>query len=267
MTDIHRVFIEALQHLWGPDYWVAWPPGTKLALGDVGFVRDGRFTPTGPLSDYDFEIENAGARSELTYDSDGAVSVTFKGAGESPDGFHAIAAAELGARVCFGRERAVLAAYADVRETRIRMLRDLAEQLTSRFLARQWSSEDAVVTHLVRARSATILVGAGRESQAELRLGASAAVSGVSLGTLAVNASVAYRDRLGLAFTGLEVTPFFRLLRLRRSFTGRLQQQYGRGIADAPTRMPASVIEEAVSDPDRVVEEIDQMTSLEGPPP
>lgn len=126
----------------------------RLEIGDVGVMADGRFTATGPL---DRSIErgllDAGGRDELTYDGEGAVSVTFKAAGESPEGLSALAAAEAGARARFGREHAAPLA---------------------------------------------------------------------SLGGLAANGGLAHRHRLGYTFTGRSVTPFFRLIRLRRTFTGRM---------------------------------------------
>jgi hypothetical protein len=40
VAEIHQVFIRALQGLWGPNDWVAWPPGERLEIGDVGVVDD-----------------------------------------------------------------------------------------------------------------------------------------------------------------------------------------------------------------------------------
>ncbi|HXM57398.1 MAG TPA: hypothetical protein VOB72_18515 [Candidatus Dormibacteraeota bacterium] len=257
MAELHVVFTGALQGLWGPDYWVTWPPGLQLALGDVGIVRHGRLTPTSRLAERDIEvdIDVAGGLRELAYDSEGAVSVTFKAAGESPDGFQALARADAGACVRFARENAVLAVYTELRETRIRRLGELAEQLTRRFWEGTWSASEAVVSSLVTARSATVLVGIGSQSRAELRAGASVATL-ASLGSLAADVGIVHRDRLALALSGPDVTPFFRLVRLRRSFTGRIEQEYGRGLADAPAKMPARVIEEALQDPEGVVEEL-----------
>src|SRR5215467_8123656 len=127
MADVYRVFVHALQNLWGPGYWVAWPPSQKLSLGDVGVIERGLFTPTDELSrlGVDVQAEAGSSRASLSYDSGGTASLTFKATGDAPTGFQGLARADAGALVRFGTENGVLCVYDDLRETRVQRLEPL----------------------------------------------------------------------------------------------------------------------------------------------
>ena len=265
MADVYRVFVRALQNLWGPGYWVAWPPSQRLSLGDVGVIEKGLFVRTEGLAELgvDVSAEAGSARASLTYDSGGTASVTFKASGDSPTGFQGLAQADAGALVQFGTANGVLCVYDDLRETRVQRLEPLTATLIEWFWAGRWREDHAVVTHLVSARSATILVGAASGAQAELRASATAGGGPATLGQLGANMSVARRQHIGFELVGSGLTPFFRLLRLRRTFMGRITTQHGRGAGPAQRPVPVEVMEEALESPASVFEEFDQLTAID----
>jgi len=236
-----------------------------VSLGDVGGIEKGAFTRTDGLSHHgvDLKAEAGSAWASLTYDSGGAVAVTFKVSGDAPHGFQGLAQADAGALVRFGTEHGVLSVYDHLCERRVQRLDPLAAKLIEWFWAGRWPENRAVVTHVVSARSATILVGGASGALAELRADAAVGAGPTTLAQLGANVAVAHRDHIGFELVSTNLTPFFRLVRLRRNWLGRVSARYGRGLELARRPMPVEVMEEALEEPASVFEEFDQETALD----
>jgi hypothetical protein len=266
VRKLYRTYVEALHKAWSEGYWVTWQPSVRLKLGDIGTVRGGQLVPIADLSAIGVTIEQrpGDSRDQLTYDGAGSASVTFKTAGTTPQGFQALAAADAGALVTFSRENALVLALRGLAEARVDNVPALAKPLVQQYWKGWWRKDYAVVTHLVTAASATILASAGADARVELRASATLGQGPLQLADLSANIGVASASRMGLQITAEQLTPFFRVLRLKPRWWGGVEERYGdpQGRLGAkPVPVPSALLDEAVEAPDDVVEEAVQPAS------
>jgi hypothetical protein len=234
-----------------------------LRLGEIGIASHGQFVPTDHLANIKiaFVVNSADSRDTLTYQSAGGVSVTFKGAGATASGFKAVLPADAGALVEFKKDNGFLLSLGGLSESRIESLSALAKGIVDRFLAGKWNKEWLVVSHLVTARSGTILASSAPNSRVELKVSSSLGHGPAKLADLSANVSVASSNAVGLQITATGMTPFFRTLALREDWLRRLEVQVG---TKQPFRVLQSdrlreeLMDEAGDEPEVVLDNVDQ---------
>jgi hypothetical protein len=263
VTEQDRAYIEALRNLWGPGYWVTWQPSLRLRLGEIGVTSHGQFVPTDHLEKLKiaFGVISGTSRDTLTYQSAGGVSVRFKGAGATASEFKAVLAADAGALVEFHKENGFLVSLDGLAESRIDSMSALAKGIVDRFLAGKWNKEWLVVSHLVTARSGTVLASSAPDSRVELKVSSGLGQGLMKVADLSANVSVASSNAVGLQITATELTPFFRTLAVREDWLRRVEVQVG---AKQPFRVLLTdqlrdeLIDEAGEEPDVVLADVDQ---------
>ncbi|MZF83883.1 hypothetical protein [Streptomyces sp. SID5643] len=259
MKDSYRLYRRAVDDVW-KGWWVSWPLSARVELGQVLENADGRVRPAGVLSDRGiaFTSRPGTPHNDYTYDTQGSASVRFKAAGVAADGFTALAVADFGAQVTFEKDDAVLVVYRGLTESGVSDVRSLAAALVRRGWD-DWDGTLLAVTDVVSAASGTVLTAAEAGAVAELRLQAGAGQAQLGLADLASRASVAGRRRLGLEWLGTDSTPFFRVVRLRKNWFGKVTKDYGPrqpGRGAAPVPVPPVLLEEAQDDPQVVLETV-----------
>ncbi|OEJ28897.1 hypothetical protein AS594_35225 [Streptomyces agglomeratus] len=261
MADIARSFISELSGLWGEGYWVTWHPSTRHSLGDIGTVSAGSLVPISTLEENGITslALTPETRDELSWRTKGQVDVTFKAVGNTAGGvFSALADAQAGALVEFKGDNSVLVSYRGLTESRLASQPVLAAEMVSRYWAGTWPKEWCVVSHLVTAEHGTVLAGGEKGSTVELAAQATVGPAPAAIADLAVRMKVARSKGLTLELLGEAMTPFFRILRLRRKFLNGIEAVYGasplRIGSGRPSEIPQDILEEARSDPDTVLE-------------
>jgi hypothetical protein len=261
MASTNRNFLQAMASLWGAGYWVTWPPITRLRLGEIGTASGVAFVPITTLAECGIASAPSAAdtRDHLTYRSEGSVDVTFKVSGQTSQLFQSLAEAQAGALVRFAKNDGVLVAYSGLAEHRLASQPVLAQEILRRYWLAEWPLDWAVASHVVTAAAGTVLV-AGRNSAAvELAAGAALGAGPLQLADLATGVTVARSAGLNLELVGADLTPFFRILRLRKRFMRGVEAAYGdklplRTGAGRPAEVPLELLEEARDDPDAVLE-------------
>jgi hypothetical protein len=266
MKDLYATYRDAVNDVWR-GWWIAWPLSKRVALGDVLHKANGQVRPAGTLTDQGipFAACSGTPHNDYMYDTQGSASVQFKTAGAAMDGVTALAVADFGAVVRFEKNNSALIIYRTLTETGVTNERALATELV-RLTWDKWDNSLLAVAHVINAASGTILTSAGSSASAELRLQAGAGQAQLGLADLAGRASLAGSRHLGLHWTGVDSTPFFRVVRLRKGWFGKVKEDYGprqpgRGAAHLP--VPPVLLEEAQDDPASVLEKV---TSEEQPP-
>ncbi|MFF7309172.1 hypothetical protein [Streptomyces sp. NPDC008137] len=259
MKDSYQLYRRAVDDVW-KGWWVAWPLSRRVEVGDVLENADGSVRAAGTLENRGIPVtmRHGTPHNDYAYDTQGSASVVFKTAGVAADGFTALAAADFGAKVSFEKGNAALIVYRGLTETGVDDVRDLAAALVRR-VWRDWDENLLAVTDVVSAASGTVLTAAESGAVAELRLQAGAGQAQTVLTDLAGRAAVAGRHRLGLEWTGAESTPFFRVVRLRKGWFGRVRKDYGPrqpGRGGAPVPVPPVLVEEAWEEPEAVLETV-----------
>ena len=240
-------------------WWVAWPPIQRVRLGDVFDTSGGTLRTAGDLAAHGigFDAVPGASAASFTYDSQGSISIRFKLAGSVPQGFSVLAETDAGALVEFTGAASVLAIYNGLTQEGFSDTRSVAADLARLYWNGRWDTGLVAVSDVVAAAVGTVLTATQRGASAELRVTASAAAGPVSLIDLAGNVAFARSTNVGMQWAGSDVTPFYRVVRLRKTWLARIKTAYGsrqptRGAAPYP--VPPLVIQEARDDPAAVLE-------------
>ncbi len=256
MRGINRVF----------RYVPNWTPGQHRELGDVGFFDRGVFEHRTSLDEFDIEftVREDPSPADYTTMASRGVDVKFSAKGQLSEGFQAITQAEVGARIEFSHRNAFLFSAPRCREHEIeeksRVKRELIRVLEQG--EGEWKENDVVITALVEAPSATILISESSESAIELRATGDVGQNWFNLGGLGANVEEAWSSGTMTKVIAEErITPLFKPLRVKRDFLERLFQLWqGRrprvdehvmhGLGDSGTDVPYDVYEAVDADED-----------------
>lgn len=250
----------AMQDPWR-GWWIAWPLSQRISVGDVFNTSGGTLSSAGDLAGraISFDSARGAPPGNFTYDSNGSVSIRFKSAGSIPEGFSALAEMDAGALVEFDRETSVLAVYVGLTQQGFSDSRSVAADLACLYWGGHWDTGLVAVRDVVSAKAGMLLIATRRGASAELRATSSAAVGPLTLADLAGNVSFARSTHVGLRWAGSGVTPFYRVVRLRRTWLNRIRTAYGPrqpGRGAAPESIPPLILAEANDDPASVIETV-----------
>ena len=204
-------------------YLATWAPNFPLRLGDVGLVEDRVFTPVTTLSrlGIKFESREPGSASDSEHSSAGSVTMTFKASGQAPATGSLLSTAEAGITIEFRTENSVVFQAAGCRETIMLGLDELGKTIIAKHKANEWKPEFVVVTSVVEAGAATIIISSGSNGQFELATSGSAGSAGLSLVDVKGSFRIVSARNVGtkiVATSGL--TPLFRASSLCKSIFG-----------------------------------------------
>ena len=220
MEKIHQLYTKQIYD--NLKYRPTWLPGKPISLGSVGPIKDGTFDPITSLDNLNlpFEVILDFERDSIDYSSKTGVSIILKGAGDANPKFEVVASACAGALVEFTRIGGVVLQLRGVAHHRIANQPALYKQLLRSVVIGNeddWQRDWVVITEVVHAEYATIIISDSANSKLELK------ASGSLLPTSLVDVSAGFIDaRVSdvsvkvIAETGL--TPLYRGVRVTKGF-------------------------------------------------
>lgn len=258
MGDSYDNYKAAMQDPW-PGWWIAWPPTQRISLGDVFDRSGGVQRAAGNLADrrITYQIAQGTPPASFSYDAQGSVTAHFKAAGSSPQGFSALAKADAGALVQFARAQSVLAVYGNLIQEGFSDIPAVAAELARLYWDGRWPTDLVAVSDVIMAATGLLATATAAGASAELRVSVSARAGPVSLVDLAGQAAFARTEHVGMQWVGTKVTPFYRVVGLRKTWLARIVKDYGPrqpGRGAAPEPVPPLVLDEARDEPDAVLE-------------
>jgi len=197
-------------------YRATWLPGETMELGAIGFLKDGLFDQRARLRDFgiSFAAKAGTGRTGFEYQSSTGVKTSYKAAGEPSAVFRGIGVGSAGVRFEFSRLGAVVFSAPNCEITEIDNKRALERKLRS---AHDWDMGWVVITKVVKAHSATILLSGSSEAFVELRASASAAPGGFDLADVAVGFSRARASGMAVNLVAQgRLTPLYEAFRMRQ---------------------------------------------------
>jgi hypothetical protein len=242
-------------------WWVTWPLTEQVKVGDVFSTSGGTQSTAGDLGgrQVDFDVRHGAPPADFTYDSGGSVSVEFKTAAHAPTDLSALATMDVRALVKFGRAASALVIYAGLSQEGFSDSGSVAAELTRLYWEGRWDPGLVVVRDVVSAQAGTLLVATQAGASAELSAAASAHAGPATLVDLAGGASFAQVAKVGLKWSGREITPFYRVVRLRKNWLGKIAADYKLrqpGLGAAPVPVPPLLMDVATEDPGSVIEDV-----------
>lgn len=210
MKKAYDVYTEAIRDHF-KIFYANWPIGTPIKLGDYG-TMDGRiFIPEGNITDdfkIKFKIRTDTTKDHYYFKSTDSVKVEFfpKGSVSIHPSMPSIRASM---RIEFAKEESVFFNSAGIRNHSIESIDNLGNIILSMFKNNKWSEKKVVVTRLVQADSATVIISG--KSGASICLDAqSVAIPNINLADASIKFLVSVDN--GIAFQIISEEGYFPML-------------------------------------------------------
>lgn len=199
--------------------FAAWPIGTHVELGDVGFLsRKGKlFQRRANLRDFGITFSAVTATNVTDFDISLArdFQMQFKASGAPPPVWSSLLSTEVGVAIGFGRGSSVVV-RAHTIESAIDNLQKLEADLirvatdpTSR-----WNRKFVIITAVYKSTGTTILLSSGKKANVDITANAGVGVP-FDLADINLGLSAAYGTRkLVSALAKKDFAPFFQIHRL-----------------------------------------------------
>jgi hypothetical protein len=202
------------------DYVAAWTPGTLIRLGDIGEMHRHEFIPKSSIKSFGLRFGVVKDQSPETweYSSSNQVAISVKAKGELSTEVPSVPKGKAGLAINFGSEGAVVVHAAGCRASRIANIIGLENQLWDLWNRYLWEERWVVVTEVVSAAKATILVSAAKGAKVELT---ARGAGQLPLGTAALGGTFSLASKQGMQASFVNdagLTPFFRAIQIKREF-------------------------------------------------
>ena len=158
-------------------YRANWEPNKPLAIGDIGILEKGVFSLRSTLEKegLPMEVRTRDETGSLKYNSSGAVTINSKLAGQATLPNSPLGEADAGFSIQFSREKAIVFEVSSYKTHLIENVGEIEKLVLQKFMANQWSKNWLIITELVEADGATILISNSKESAIELKANADVA--------------------------------------------------------------------------------------------
>lgn len=172
MKSAQRQYTNEMKRKFG--YYATWNPGVPLQLGDIGIFKNNIFTKISDLESrgITFETREDQDRVDLEHNSQGSVTVTTKLAGTVAPQGSILADGDAGIVVEFGRENSTLFKANNTVSPSIKDTIKLGNQILDLFKQGKWNKDWAIITELVKAESARVIISNSSSSKIELKANA-----------------------------------------------------------------------------------------------
>ena len=152
--------------------------------------------------------ERPARANRFVFQSSSGVRVTFKARGQASDAFESIGKASAGALVEFGRTGAAVVSAPSCIINKIVDIRSLERQLSH---VESWDRNYVIVTEVVMADTATILISNSDSSRIELRAQARGSLQGAGVAELSSGFRAVSSSGIGIEIVAEGgLTPFYR---------------------------------------------------------
>lgn len=147
-------------------YWATWLPVSRLQLGDLGPIQNRVFSPQTSLAELDvpFDTTQRGKVLNFQHATRDGVQITFQSAAANQT-IPQIPQGKAGVEVAFANTSGIVFVVKDGRERQIRNLDVIGQRLLELIQRGAVPREYALVTHVVDAVAATVLISSSSEAK------------------------------------------------------------------------------------------------------
>ena len=214
----------------------AWPPGSPMKVGSVGrFLGDRIFEPETTLGSYGIKVpvDDDPGSGMLSYTSQGVNESSFTVGAHVPDLASGVIDAKAKVTIKFAREHGIIFRASGLRYQTMQDQPKMARKVARLAESGQWGRDWYIVTQVVQAASASVLIADAPSAEVELALGADANVAGIELlGAELKPRVVRHKDMHILIVDEGGMAPLFKAKRVKRTFFGNVKLKAGFGPAD-----------------------------------
>ncbi|KMQ72534.1 hypothetical protein ACM44_00010 [Chryseobacterium koreense CCUG 49689] len=195
-------------------YMATWLPGVPLKMGDIGVIRDNAFTRIAGLEDFNigFDIREDETPEDLEYSSKGSVSVTTKLSGTITPPGSSLGNLDAGFIVEFSGANSILFKANKTKTNLIKNTIKLGDEVIKLYKEGKWNKKWVVITELVEAETATILISNTENAKIELKANANITLTKLDIADASLDLGYTHYKGLDtkvIAQSGL--TPLFKV--------------------------------------------------------
>jgi hypothetical protein len=205
-------------------YRATWEPNKTLNIGDIGILEKGIFSLRSTLTKEGIPVQVRTDESEgsLKYTSQGAVDINVKLAGKAAPPQSQLGTADAGITIQFKKENAIVFQVNGTRTFQLENFGDIEREVLSRFHAGKWPKDWVIISELVQAREATILISSNRDSIIELKANAEVkAESDLDLADAQLNFGIVTKKGLSTEIIAKEgISPLYRASGVKKPVFG-----------------------------------------------
>jgi hypothetical protein len=205
-------------------YLATWLPNTPLALGSIGVLQGRTFVPKSSIHSFGVEFSASNGEqngTSLQFQSSKDIKVDVKLAGSVSASVPTLPAGQAGAAVSFGAGSGVVFSARGVRIRRISDVIALEAALWDLWDRYLWDKDWVVITELVEAERASVLVSEGGYGRIELGVSGEAQAGPLDIGDLSGELSVVSSYGMHTQLVSERgLTPLFRAIRIKKSLFG-----------------------------------------------
>ena len=205
-------------------YFATWLPGAPLELGDIGILKNNEFTKISNLNNegIEFKIEEDTTKSDLEHSTNGAVSITTKLAGTVPAIESVLTSADAGFTIKFSQENAILFKANGTLTPRIDDQIKLGKEVIERYKQGKWNKDWVIITELVQADSATIIISSSEKGILELKAKTNISTAKLDIADISLNLECPYSKDVSTKIISEQgITPLFKVSKIHSNLLMR----------------------------------------------
>jgi hypothetical protein len=214
----------------------AWPPGSPMKVGTVGrFLGDRIFESETTLGSYGIKVgvDDDPGSGVLLYTSEGVNESSFTVGAHAPDLASGVVDAKAKVTIQFVREHGIIFRASGLRYQTMQDQPKMARKVARLAESGQWGRDWYIVTQVVQAASASVLIADAPSAEVELALGADANVGGIELLGAELKPRVVRHKGMHILIVGEGgLAPLFKAKRVKRTVFGNVKLKAGFGPAD-----------------------------------
>lgn len=216
MKSAQKQYTDEMKKEFG--YYATWNPGLPLKLGDIGTFNDNLFTRLSNLEDLgiEFEIRPDETKTHLEYNSQGSVSVTTKTSGTIAPQGSVLTDMDAGIIVEFSKEHSSLFKAKNTTSPSIKDSIKLGNQILELYKEGKWNKYWVIITELVKAESATVIISNSSNSKIELKANANIDALNFDIADAEFKFSTQFSRDLDTKIISAEsLTPLFKIMGIK----------------------------------------------------
>ncbi|QIL40707.1 hypothetical protein G7074_16410 [Pedobacter sp. HDW13] len=205
-------------------YRATWDPGRPLKIGFIG-----KLDSSGVLAIYS-SLENEGipmdifvddSTADMDFTSSDSVTISMKVSGSAPVLGSALTLSEAGVNFEFKNDEGIVFQTTGNKTSQLINLGKITKLILEKYEDGSWDEDWVVVTELVSADSATIIISNSSGANLDLKANAGIGASGIKITDAALDFSVARQHGSTLKYIAQNgLTPLYKIMGIRDPFIG-----------------------------------------------
>jgi hypothetical protein len=203
-------------------YRAAWNPNVKLEIGMVGKIdKTGVFNVYKTLQKegVPMQIMASDSSIDLDYTSSDSVSITSKLAGAAPVAGSSLTDVHAGFSVDFKSDNGVVFQSTGNKTYQLTNLEEIETQVLAKYDKGEWPDDYLIITQLVVADTATIIISNSSNVHLDLQASANAQVAALKLTDASLGLTIVRQEGSSMHYLAEKgLTPLYRVMGVRRPF-------------------------------------------------